>query len=425
MRHFQLLVARGLMLIFLLPAFGAFAQSKLDRAQVDQLTAPIALYPDALLSQVLMAATYPQDVAEAAQWSKANPSLSGDAATKAVARETWDPSVQSLAAFPSVLDMMGREPKWVQSVGDAFLAQPDDVMDSVQRLRKQAQSAGSLKTTEKQKVVTETTGSTTVVKIEPASPQVVYVPSYNPTVVYGAWPYPAYPPAYYPPPPGSVFATSLVAGIGFGLGVAAVNSMWGGFNWGSHDVNVNVNRYNNINVNHQITANSSHVSWQHNAANRGNVAYSNANLSSRYDQQRQAGLANRQQTSTQGQRLGAGGAGTQNPRDAARANAAQSFENRTGQPIAGHSGNLGAGGAGTRASGGQLSASQQQRVDQLNARNNSRAANQSNALSHAGSGFGAQQQSQRASQIAQRQPEGGLSGGRAGGGGGHFGHGRR
>jgi hypothetical protein len=93
------------------------------------------------------------------------------------------------------------------------------------------------------------------VQIEPANPQVVYVPTYNPTVVYGAWPYPAYPPAYYPPPPGSVFATSLVAGVGFGLGVAAVNSLWGGFDWGHHDVNINVNRYNNINVNQRLDVN--------------------------------------------------------------------------------------------------------------------------------------------------------------------------
>jgi len=196
---------------------------QLDNARLDQLTASIALYPDALLSQVLMASTYPADVAAAAQWSKSIASLSGDAATKAVASEPWDPSVQSLVAFPLVMDMMGRQPQRVQSVGDAFLAQPNDVMDSVQRLRLQAQKAGSLKTTEQQRVVTQTTGGTTVVQIEPANPQVVYVPAYNPTVVYGAWPYPAYPPAYYPPPPGSVFATSLVAGIGFGLGVAAVS----------------------------------------------------------------------------------------------------------------------------------------------------------------------------------------------------------
>ncbi|WP_407935241.1 DUF3300 domain-containing protein, partial [Cupriavidus plantarum] len=290
----------------------AHAQAKLDNGQIDQLLAPIALYPDALLSQVLMASTYPSDVAAAAQWSKSNASLSGDAAVKAVQGETWDPSVQSLVAFPSVIDMMGRQPQWVQSVGDAFLAQPDDVMNGVQRLRVQAQKAGSLKTTPQQKVVTQQNGGTTIVQIEPADPQVVYVPSYNPTVVYGTWPYPAYPPAYYPPPPGSVFATSLVAGIGFGLGVAAVNSLWGGCDWGHHDVNINVNRYNNINVNRQLDVNRSNVNWQHNPAARGNVPYSNPAVANRYDGQRQQALANRGQAGQQaGQRLGEGGGGQQ------------------------------------------------------------------------------------------------------------------
>lgn len=201
MHRLRHLLAWVFALMLWMPTGAAQAQATLDKAQLDQLTAPVALYPDALLSQVLMAATYPADVAAASQWSKSHSSLSGDAATKAAATESWDPSVLSLVAFPSVIDMMGRQPQWVKSIGDAFLAQPNDVMDSVQRLRAQAQKAGSLKTTEQQKVVTQTTGGTTIVQIEPANPQVVYVPSYNPTVVYGAWPYPAYPPAYYPPPP--------------------------------------------------------------------------------------------------------------------------------------------------------------------------------------------------------------------------------
>ncbi|WP_143218571.1 DUF3300 domain-containing protein, partial [Achromobacter xylosoxidans] len=249
----------------------ATAQTKLDNAQLDQLMAPVALYPDSLLSQILMGATYPDDVAAAAKWSAAHTSESGDKAVKAVEGESWDPSVKSLVAFPSVMDMMGRQPDWVKSVGDAFLAQPDAVMDSVQRLRAQAQKAGNLKSTPQQKVTSSTTNDKTVVVIEPADPQVVYVPSYNPTVVYGTWAYPSYPPYYYPPPPGSVFATSLVAGIGFGLGVAAVNSMWGGFDWGHNDVDIDVNRYNNINVNQRIdrnNINNNRTTWQHNPANR-------------------------------------------------------------------------------------------------------------------------------------------------------------
>lgn len=451
----------GLML--LAPFGGPMAQTPLSHAQLDQLTAPVALYPDALLSQVLMAATYPADVASAAQWSKANASLSGDAATNAVSNQPWDPSVQSLVAFPSVMDMMGREPQWVQSLGDAFLAQPNDVMDSVQRLRRQAQQAGSLKTTEQQRVITQTTGGTTVVQIEPVNPQVVYVPAYNPTVVYGAWPYPAYPPAYYPPPPGSVFATSLVAGIGFGLGVAAVNSLWGGFNWGSHDVNINVNRYNNINVNNRLDVNRSNVNWQHNPANRGNVPYNNANVRNRFDQQRQAGIANRPQGGQFGtQRPGAGGGvqrlgggGPADAREQARERAAQSFQSRTGQSMPGHGGggiaDRGRQGAENRPgahSGGvqnpRPAGADRQRADQAQARDRARNANRNSALHDAGNGDRVRQQSQRvAAQPArgtpQRQGFGGEGGGfhggggrqggsvhgGGGGGGGHLGHGRR
>ncbi|CAG9173365.1 DUF3300 domain-containing protein [Cupriavidus pinatubonensis] len=453
MHRLRHILAWCLGLMLLAPFGGSMAQAPLSHAQLDQLTAPVALYPDALLSQVLMAATYPADVASAAQWSKANASLSGDAATKAVSNQPWDPSVQSLVAFPSVMDMLGREPQWVQSLGDAFLAQPNDVMDSVQRLRRQAQQAEYLKTTEQQRVVTQTTGATTVVQIEPVNPQVVYVPAYNPTVVYGAWPYPAYPPAYYPPPPGSVFATSLVAGIGFGLGVAAVNSLWGGFNWGSHDVNINVNRYNNINVNNRLDVNRSNVNWQHNPANRGNVPYNNANVRNRFDQQRQAGIANRPQVGQFGTpRPGAGG-GVQRPggggqtdaREQARERAAQSFQSRTGQSMPGHDGGgvadrsrLGAenrpGAHGGGVQNPRPAGADRQRADQAQARDRARNANRNSALRDAGNGDRVRQQSQRvAAQPARGTPQrqgfggegGGFHGGGGGGGGGHLGHGRR
>ncbi|MCD0506165.1 DUF3300 domain-containing protein, partial [Bordetella petrii] len=249
------------------------AQSSFGKEQLDQMLAPVALYPDSLLSQLLMATTYPDDVAAAAQWSKQNTSLSGDAAVTAVQDKPWDPSVMSLAAFPSVLDMMGRQPDWVRNVGDAFLDQPGDVMDSVQRLRAQAQQAGNLASNEQQKVSTQTQNGSTVVTIEPASPSVVYVPSYNPSSVYGTWPYPSYPPAYYPPPPGSVFATALVSGLAWGTGVAITNSLWGDFDWGHGDVDIDVNRYNNINVNRKLDASRNNVNWNHDPARRGNTPY--------------------------------------------------------------------------------------------------------------------------------------------------------
>jgi hypothetical protein len=235
------------------------------------LLAPIALYPDSLLSQVLMASTYPADVAEAAQWSKANKDQQGDAAVKMIQDKPWDPSVQSLVAFPQILQVMGDQPDWVQKLGDAFLASSKDVLDAVQRLRTKAQSAGNLTSNEQQKVVVEQAPQTqqTVIKIEPAQPETVYVPAYNPTVVYGAWPYPSYPPPYYPPPPYYYPGGALASGLAFGIGVAAVGSIWGGCNWGGGDVDINVNKYNNINSNRQISNNK----FEHNSANRRGVPY--------------------------------------------------------------------------------------------------------------------------------------------------------
>jgi hypothetical protein len=252
---------------------GAQQAPTFSREQLDQMMAPIALYPDSLLSQVLMAATYPADVADAAKWSKAHPDQKGDAALKMVADQPWDPSVQSLVAFPQVLQTMGERPDWVQSLGDAFLASSKDVLDSAQRLRAQAQKTGSLKSSEQQKVVVEQEPQTqqTVIKIEPTNPEVVYVPSYNPTVVYGAWPYPAYPPYNYPPAPYYYPGAALATGIAFGVGVAATAALWGNTNWGGGNVNVNVNRYNSVNANRQISANQ--TNFQHNASNRRGVPY--------------------------------------------------------------------------------------------------------------------------------------------------------
>ncbi|MBK4997336.1 DUF3300 domain-containing protein [Pseudomonas sp. S37] len=259
--------------------------------QLDQMTAPIALYPDPLLAQVLMASTYPGQVSEAVTWSKANPKATGDDAVKQVAKQPWDPSVQALVAFPQVLATLGQDPVWVQRLGDAFLAQPDDVMGSVQRLRHQAQAAGNLQSNQYQNVTVQNTiapaaapapstggGSTqvitasappTTIVIEPADPQVVYVPTYNPTTTYGTWAYPASPPAYYPPPPMYYPGSALVAGLAFGTGVAITASLWGDCDWGNSDIDIDVNRYNNINSNNRITNHK----WQHNAANRDGVPY--------------------------------------------------------------------------------------------------------------------------------------------------------
>jgi hypothetical protein len=267
-----------------------------SQEELDQMLAPIALYHDSLLSQVLMASTYPSDVADAAKWSKAHPDQKGDAAVKAVADQSWDPSVQSLVAFPQVLATMDEKPDWVQRVGDAFLAQPEDVMNSVQRLRAAAQKSGNLETTEQQKVIVEQAPQPeqTIIKIEPANPQVVYVPAYNPTVVYGPWWYPSYPPVYLPPPPGYVFGTALVSGIAFGVGIGITNALWGGCNWRRGSVDINVNRYNNINVNKKLNVNQNNVNWNHNAQNRRGVPYRDSKSRERYGRQ-VAGADNRKE----------------------------------------------------------------------------------------------------------------------------------
>jgi hypothetical protein len=241
--------------------------------KLDSLTAPIALYPDALLSQVLMASTYPDQIAQAAKWSKQHPDQKGDAAVKQVSAKPWDPSVQSLVAFPQVLATLQEKPDWVKSLGQAFLAQPDAVMDSVQRLRHLAKANGNLESNPQQTVQTQpavegAAPQETTIQIEPTNPEVVYVPSYNPTSVYGAWPYPAYPPTYIPPPYGFGIAAGVATGLAFGAGIATRAALWGGFNWGRHDVNININRYNSININRQIN----NSSWKANNQQRINNA---------------------------------------------------------------------------------------------------------------------------------------------------------
>ncbi|OUL92306.1 DUF3300 domain-containing protein [Paraburkholderia hospita] len=357
--------------------------AKVSNQQLDSLTAPIALYPDALLAQVLMAATFPQDVTAAAAWSKANSQYKGDDAVKAVASEPWDPSVQSLVAFPQVLATMASKPDWVTQLGNAFLAQPDDVMDSVQRLRKQAQSAGNLKTSEQQKVIVEQS----TIQIVPANPQVVYVPTYNPTVVYGAWPYPAYPPVYVPPPPGYAIATGFMTGLAFGAGVAVANSLWGGFNWNNHDVNINVNRYNNINVNNRITSNTSTANWNRNESinrnnanfNRNNANLNSSNLAAQRDQFR--------------------------GRDASRAQAQQTLQNRTGENLSGNASqrvqNIHQGGANTG-----------------NVRNSAQNLNRDNALRGSGDAAGSRQELQRGQASRQSLASNGGASNRPGAGGG-------
>jgi hypothetical protein len=261
--------------------------------ELEQIVAPIALYPDALLAQIFMASTYPLEIVQAARWSKEHPEVKGDAVAKEMEKQSWDPAVKSLVAFPDVLVMMNEKLDWIQKLGDAFLAQQKDVMDAVQRLRAKAKESGNLKSSKEQTVKTEAapTGSATpqIIIIESSSPEVVYVPTYNPTVVYGAWPYPAYPPYYYYPPayvPGAAF-------FSFSVGVVVGGALWGGCNWGGSDIDIDVNRYNNFNrtdINRNDINRNTNISnrgnntgkWQHDSQHRQGVGYRDSATQQKY-----------------------------------------------------------------------------------------------------------------------------------------------
>src|SRR5678816_968982 len=188
--------------------------AKIPNDQLDSLVAPIALYPDPLLAQVLAASTYPLEIVQLQQWLEKNPSLKDKALADAVAKQPWDPSVQAMAGLPDMVKRLANEIQWTTDLGNAFLAQQSDVMDAVQRMRSKAQDKGMLKTTEQQKVETQVVESKQVIVIEQANPQVVYIPSYDPVVVWGA-PYYPYPPIYYPPV--GYYAAGIA--ISFGVGV--------------------------------------------------------------------------------------------------------------------------------------------------------------------------------------------------------------
>jgi hypothetical protein len=249
----------------------AFAQDgKLKKEELDQLLAPIALYPDDLLTNVLVASTYPLEVVQAARWKKdtANAKLKGDALTKALEAKDWDPSIKSLVQFPDVLQQMSDKLDWTQKLGDAFLAQQDEVMDQIQFLRSKAADAGNLKSNKQQKVTKDTSGGgSPVYVIESANPEVVYVPTYQPTVVYGPWWYDDYPPYYWNYP-----GADYVGGWWWGRGVAIAAGIWGWghWNWHDHDIDIDVNKWNNINVDRDRITNKK---WEHNPAHRGNVPY--------------------------------------------------------------------------------------------------------------------------------------------------------
>jgi Protein of unknown function (DUF3300) len=270
---------------------------KIPNDQLDSLVAPIALYPDPLLAQTLAASTYPLEVIQLQQWMDRNKDLKDKALADAVAKQPWDPSVQALAAAPDVVQRLAGNIQWTTDLGNAFLAQQSDVMDAVQRMRGKAESKGTLKTSVQQKVETRTVeGGKQVIVVEPADPEVVYVPSYDPTVVYGAAPaaYPYYPytyPGYYP-------GMGLAWGAaGFALGAWA-GGYWGNCDWGHGDVNINnknnfnrntnINRGNRTNISNRPGAGGGNR-WQHNPGHRGNAPYGDRRTADRFGGRTQGG----------------------------------------------------------------------------------------------------------------------------------------
>ena len=255
------------------------SQQLLKPEELDQLLAPIALYPDTLLAEILMASTYPLEVVQADRWATENKNLKGDQLKAAVEKQSWDDSVKSLVATPSVLSMMSQKLDWTQKLGDAVLAQQPDVMDAVQRLRAKAQANNKLTSTKEQKVTVTQQQGRDVIVIEPTVPDTIYVPYYDPGVVYGAWPYASYPPYYFPPPygyvPGAILATGIAFGAGYALGRwASGGRYWGGgVNWGGNNINVNRINTGNINVGN---------SWQHNPEHRQGVRYNNTNVQQKF-----------------------------------------------------------------------------------------------------------------------------------------------
>jgi Protein of unknown function (DUF3300) len=356
-------------------AGGPEANATVPPDQLDSLVAPIALYPDPMLSQTLVASTYPLEIIQLQQWLGKNNNLKDKALVDAVKKQDWDPSIQAMAALPEVVKQMSENIQWTTDLGNAFLAQQSDVMDAVQRMRKKAKDAGNLKSSEQQKVETEVVESKQVIVIQQASPEVVYVPSYNPTVVYGAPAYP-YPPIAYPPP--GYYAAGVAISFGVGL---AMGAAWGGGwgynnNWGGGNNTININNNNNFvkNSNRQNVSNrpaGGNSSWQHNPQHRGGAPYSNRSTANKYGgsargdsmasrqdraRQNQGQRGDRQQASAR-DRNGSGGrqqAGTSDRGGGSRASAGNMSANRggggSGDRVGNRSVSSGSGGGGSRSS---------------------------------------------------------------------------
>jgi uncharacterized membrane protein YgcG len=257
-----------------------------SQEELDRLLAPLALYPDTLLSQVLMASTYPLEVVAADRWLKKNQSLTGDSLDTALQEKSWDVSVKSLCHFPNVLAMMSDKLDLTNDLGNAFLGQQEQVMNTIQSLRAKAQAQGNLSSTDTQKV----TSQEGAIAIEPATPEVIYVPVYDPCWVYGPWWYPACAPPWF-------WYPGVVAGAGFffgpGIFIGPLD-FWCGFRWNRHQIFVNVNKTFAV---HRPSITRMHGGtevWAHNPVHRRGVAYHNPETARRFGQTERPGVAARQ-----------------------------------------------------------------------------------------------------------------------------------
>jgi uncharacterized membrane protein YgcG len=270
-------------MLFMPPAMPAqdFEQpeqtDRFTKEELDQMLAPIALYPDSLIAQILMASTYPLEVVQAERWMKQNKTLTGDALDDALKEKSWDPSIKSLCHFPDVLFAMSDKLDQTSKLGDAFLDQEDEVMATIQELRRKAEIQGNLKTTKEQKVIHDADA----IRIEPANPRVVYVPVYDPFYVFGPWWYPAYPPYYWYYPPGVMITGGFISfGPRFFIGIDLFSWTW--FDWPRHHIYIDVHRARRFNRFPDRQYTQHRFFWRHDPVHRRGVAYRDRRTSERF-----------------------------------------------------------------------------------------------------------------------------------------------
>jgi hypothetical protein len=347
------------LLLLVLPAGALFAQQPappaqpsppaqaLSADQLDTLVAPVALYPDALLSEVLVAATYPLEVAEAPQWLRQNQNLQGQQLIAAARQQNWDPSIQALVAFPDVINLLSSNIRWTTDLGNAFLAQQADVMSAVQRMRAQAKAKGKLNSNAQETVTTETQGDRSAIDIQPANPEVVYVPQYNPEYIWGQPDYGYYPPLYYPDYYGY--------GYGFGPGIYIGGFFgglgWGGWGWGPNWFNYSI--YQNYSFFNHYGFRGVYGSggfggrgiWAHDPMHRPGVAYPNRGLATRYGSA--ANSANRGNVGANTAQRGAAAGGTNRLQSSPSQAGGRSLAQQGNRAAAGNWQRFGGSGAGT------------------------------------------------------------------------------